>query len=246
MGKINILESGYEGKVGQTYGIKKGSQYYIKAVPFSHTPHNTKQNNSVRAFTRLNRIASNIAKTFWKYLELSDKTMYKNNAVAQYLKASLIDNTFFIENLAEIIESTGKLQLKSGSFNQQTYNFTYTMENEIETEKENEEKIYIAIVTNLCVVKASTQGQGKECTLSSIFNYIDFVYYQILAFKSVPTTRKRKLTGLFISNRFYVIIVNGIFYMSRWQWERDPYIIEQTLYIPTKGNISENGVLYIV
>lgn len=246
MGKMNILKSGYEGKTGQTYGIKKGSQYYIKAVPFSHTPHNKKQNLAKLAFTRLNRIASVIAKTMWQYLQLSDKEMYRNNAVAQFLKASLINNEFYIENLAECIESTGELQLYSGTFNSQTYNFEYIIENTSHTENLKEEKVFLAIVTNECVVKAKSLGSGRYILLSSIFNYIDFVYYQVLAFKSVPHGKKRILTGLFVSEKIYVIIVNGIFYMSRWQWELVPYVKEEILYIPSKAEIDETGTLVIL
>ena len=65
MGKINLLRAGYEGKVGQTYGVAKKGLYDIKAVPFSHTPHNNSQNQAKNRFIGLNRIASAVVKKMW-------------------------------------------------------------------------------------------------------------------------------------------------------------------------------------
>lgn len=62
MGKLNLLKAGYEGKVGQTYGVAKKGLYDIKATPFSHTPHNTRQATAKDEFTGLNRIASQVVK----------------------------------------------------------------------------------------------------------------------------------------------------------------------------------------
>ena len=78
MGKINLLKADYIGKVGQTYGVRQYRQSIVKATPFSHSPHNTAQTKAVRAFEKLNRFSSYVAKTFWRYLNLSDKKMYRH------------------------------------------------------------------------------------------------------------------------------------------------------------------------
>lgn len=62
MGNLNLLKAGYNGKVGQTYGVETKGSFYIKAVPFSHTPHNNSQNQAKNRFIGLNRIASAVVK----------------------------------------------------------------------------------------------------------------------------------------------------------------------------------------
>ena len=111
MGKLNLLRAGYEGKVGQTYGVAKKGLYDIKATPFSHTPHNAKQTTAKNEFTGLNRIASQVVKKMWKYLSLSDKGMYRNNALCKAWKGALKGDTFHLENLKEVISEEGKLRI---------------------------------------------------------------------------------------------------------------------------------------
>ena len=98
MGKINILKAGYEGKLGTTYGVAKKGLYDIKATPFSHTPHNNRQSKAKDRFTRLNRICSRIVKKCWSYLGLSDKAMYRNNALCKECKDALQTEEFLLEN----------------------------------------------------------------------------------------------------------------------------------------------------
>lgn len=43
MGKMNFLQGGYTGTLGETYGVKQRRTVFAKAKPFSHTPHNQTQ-----------------------------------------------------------------------------------------------------------------------------------------------------------------------------------------------------------
>lgn len=243
MGIINLLKAGYNGKVGETYGVEKVGLYDIKAIPFSHTPHNQKQNDARVAFIRLNRIASAIAKEIWFSLKLSDKQMYKNNAVVQLLKDSLVNNEFYLENLSNCILEDGSMSFSDSLFYPDNFFFSYSVKNTPESENAKDEKIFIAIVTNNCVVKARASQSGLYCLCSGIFNYIDFAFFQILAFKVVPFGKKIKLKGLLVSDKIYVIIVNGIFYASRWHWHRRPYIENGIFYLTAEDATITDGIL---
>lgn len=245
MGEINLLRAGYAKKVGNTYGVEGKGSFYLKAVPFSHTPHSQKQNKAVDAFTRLNRFSSKVAKDFWKYLNLSDRKMYKNNAVSQWLKAALVENSFQYENLENIIPATGHLVVNTSEFNQQTAEYSITLENIPDTPNADEEVIFAGIFTDRAVCKASAVRKGSTITLTGIFNLVDFPYIQVVAFKAVPNGKHYKITSLFVGEKIYYVIVNGIFFMSRYEWTQLPYILNGVLYLPTNATV-ENGVLKII
>ena len=103
MATVNLLTASFDGKLGETYGAKWKSTHTIKAIPFSHAPHGEKATNAVRAFEKLNRIAGGIAKTFWPYLNLTNKKMLNHNAVAKWLKSLLVDNQFVITNFPAVV-----------------------------------------------------------------------------------------------------------------------------------------------
>ena len=245
MGKMNLLKSNFVGKVGATYGVEQHKNTYVKAVPFSHTPHNEKQNKAKNAFILLNRLSAAIAKYFWSYLDLSDREMYKNNAVAKWLKACLVDNQFVLENLGEVIPADGSLQLSSFSFDHQTYIFQMELENTQETENIKNEKVYMSVITNRMVTKWVEVKEGQHLLGLGAFDYIDFAYFQVLCFKEIPFYKKHKIKGLILSAPVYVIIVNHVFYVMRWSWTVKPYVNNHTLYLPKGSVIIDNGVLFL-
>ena len=245
MGKLNLLRAGYEGKVGQTYGVAKKGLYDIKATPFSHTPHNTRQNTAKDEFTGLNRIASRVVKKMWKYLSLSDKEMYRNNALCKAWKGALKGGVFSIENLKEVISEEGKLRIDTIEFNPQLFTFSYSASEVNPDEKSINQVIYLAIITNRQITKADINGRGNSVLLSSVFNYIDFAFFQVWAFKAVPDAKGYRLKGLSISDKIFVIIVNEVFYLSRWQWISKPYVVEEVLYLPMGNAKIENEILKI-
>ncbi len=245
MGKLNLLRAGYEGKVGQTYGVAKKGLYAIKATPFSHTPHNTRQNTAKDEFTGLNRIASRVVKKMWKYLSLSDKDMYRNNALCKAWKGALKGGVFSIENFKEVISEEGKLRIDTIEFNPQLFTFSYSASEVNPDEKSINQVIYLAIITNRQITKADVSGRGNSLLLSSVFDYIDFAYFQVWAFKAVPGIKKWQLKGLSISDPVFVIIVNEVFFISRWRWQRVPFIIDEVLYLPPENAKIENEILKI-
>lgn len=120
MGSMNLLKASINGKVGEVYGAKWKGQNVIKAVPFSHAPHNEAQTNAVRAFECVNRVAGGLAKYFWYYLNLSDKKMLKHNAVAQWLKPALKDGVFTLSAIPALVRDDGTTSIAAVSVNRST------------------------------------------------------------------------------------------------------------------------------
>lgn len=246
MGKMNLLKSNYIGQVGATYGVEQRHKAFVKAVPFSHAPHNEKQQNALQAFTFLNRLSSGIAKIFFPFLSLSDRKMYRNNAVSQWLKDSIRGGTFALENLSRIIPQDDSLVLKSYSYDSESMFFRLEIENVLENQNPNAEKIYIAAVTNRYVVKWQIQTQGGRYIGTGFFNYLDFAYFRFYAFKSYKRGNKWVQKGLCMSPPIYVIIVAGVFYTMRWPWVAKPYVIDETVFFPSENTYISSGILHLV
>lgn len=111
MATMDLLKATINGKIGNVYGARQRAQTYLKAVPFSHTPHSQSQTKSVRAFEKLNRLSAGIAKGFWQFMGLSDRKMLKHNAVAALLKPAIENKTFLISNLGKVIKKDGTTEI---------------------------------------------------------------------------------------------------------------------------------------
>ena len=243
MGKLNLLRAGYHGKVGKTYGVAKKNLYDIKAIPFSHTPHNNMQVTAKNEFVGLNRIASQVVKKMWQYLSLSDKNMYRNNALCKEWKNALKGGKFSLENLKEVISEEGKLKIDTVKYDPNLFYFVYSANEVSPNEQSKNQIIYLAIVTNNQITKAHVSGRGNSILLSSAFDYIDFAYFQVWAFKAVPGIKKWQLKGLSITDPVFVVIVNEVFFVSRWRWQEMPFIIGEVLYLPPESEKIENEIL---
>ena len=245
MGKINILKAGYSGKTGQTYGVEKKDRFIVKAVPFSHTPHNHSQNQAKNKFIGLNRIASAVVKKFWYYLGLSDKSMYRNNALTRAWKQALEGDVFLLENLGKVIPNVGALQIIENSFDYETSDYSYTITDNEPLSEGQEQYIYASVVTNRFITKQDVSAKGQITTLKSSLGIVDFAFIQIYAFKARKYKNKWYLSGLSITEKKYIIVVNGIFYMSRWQWNVKPFIKNGILYLSSQDTSIKNAVWHL-
>ncbi len=245
MGKINILKAGYSGKTGQTYGIEKKDGFIVKAIPFSHTPHNNKQVKAKDKFIGLNRIASAVVKKFWYYLGLSDKNMYRNNALCKLWKDSLIGDSFKLENLKSVISQNEELRLVTELFNADAMKFIYSAQDLLPGAGVKEQYIYLAIVTDNNITKADVAAKGNSVVLSTTFDTVNFAYFQVWAFKSVRELKKWNLRGLSISEPIFIIIVDEVFYVDRWSWHVMPYIENEVLYLSQEDAKIEEEILKI-
>ncbi len=245
MGKINILKAGYSGKTGQTYGVEKKDRFIVKAVPFSHTPHNHSQNQAKNKFIGLNRIASAIVKKFWNYLGLSEKNMYRNNALTKAWKIALEGNEFLLENLKRVISDKGTLEIIENNFNYETFDYSYTIKDNETLPAGNEQYIYASLVTNNFITKLDVSAKGQIATLISSLGVVNFAFIQVYAFKARKYRNKWYLSGLSITEKKYIIVVNGIFYMSRWQWNIAPLIKDGILYMSSQDTKIKDGIWHL-
>ena len=245
MGKINILKAGYSGKTGQTYGVEKKDRFIVKAVPFSHTPHNHSQNQAKDKFIGLNRIASAVVKKFWYYLGLSDKSMYRNNALTRAWKQALEGDVFLLENMEKVIPNVGALQIIENSFDYETLDYSYTITDNEPLSEGQEQYIYASVVTNRFITKQDVSAKGQITTLKSSLGIVNFAFIQVYAFKARRYKNKWYLSGLSITEKKYIIVVNGVFYMSRWQWNVKPQIKDGVLYLAGQDAKVKDGVWYL-
>lgn len=116
MAEMNFLLGGYKGKMGVTYGVRQYKKSIVKAVPFSHSPHNQDQKDSFAAFAKLQRFAAPIAKTLWAALELKNKNIHKLNAVASWLKPAIKNHDFELQTALDIIGSDADDMIKNAAF----------------------------------------------------------------------------------------------------------------------------------
>lgn len=229
MGEINLLRADYIGKVGQTYGVRQYRQSIVKATPFSHTPHNATQNKSVRAFEKLNRFSAYVAKTFWRNLNLSDKKMYKHNAVANWLKPVVKNHGFLLANIAEVIKPNPTLRIEDATLNFETRTAVVTFSNEKFTPLVTSEKIFIALVTDNGTVKAGGAFDAISQTLTFSWDYTDFVTISIVMFKSSVLQGKKIINGFCLNPYNAQFVINGILYTSLMPLLVQPHFVEGVL-----------------
>lgn len=214
MGKINLLKADYIGKVGQTYGVRQYRQSLVKATPFSHTPHNTAQTKAVRAFEKLNRFSSYVAKTFWRNLNLSDKKMYKHNAVAKWLGIAVESGTFKLENLISVIPSNSSLRFGNIEIDFNSKTATVAVENSPLSPITTKEDIFIALVADNGTVKAGGAFSSISQTLQFSWDYTDFLTLSIVMFKSSVQQGKKIINGFCLYSEQTEYVIDGILYTS--------------------------------
>lgn len=214
MGEINLLRADYIGKVGQTYGVRQYRQSIVKATPFSHSPHNATQNKSVRAFEKLNRFSAYVAKTFWRNLNLSDKKMYKHNAVAAWLKPAVKNHGFQLENIVEVIKPNPSLAITSVTVDFGAKTASVAFSNEKFNPLVTSEKIFVALVTNNGTVKAGGAFDAVSQTLTFSWDYTDFVTLSVVMFKSSVLQGKKIINGFCLYSEDTGYVIDGILYTS--------------------------------
>lgn len=246
MGKMNILKSDYVGKVGQTYGVRQYRQSLVKATPFSHTPHNDLQTKSVRAFEKLNRFSSYVAKTFWRYLQLSDRTMYRHNAVAKWLGVSVSSHGFVLANIARVIKPNSTLRLDSVVFDLDARKASVTFTNSPFNQYVSEEHIFIALVADNGTVKAGGVFTSASQTVELSWDYSNFVTLSCVMFKSSLTGKKWLVNGFCLDSEELPFVEDGILYTSRMPLKGNVYIVDGILkFSPEDAEVVDNVLHFI-
>lgn len=106
MGKLNLLQAHWSGKVGKTVGQAYHGKKVVRATERVVRHPNETQTKSVRAFEGLNRFASAAVKDLWQYESLSEAKMYKHNAQAAAWKTLISGHRFTPWRLPDIYPDT--------------------------------------------------------------------------------------------------------------------------------------------
>ena len=171
--------------------------------------------------------------------------MYRNNALTRAWKQTLEGDVFLLENLEKVISNVGALQIIENSFDYETFNYSYTIKDNEPLPEGQEQYIYAAIVTNRFITKLDVSAKGQITTLISSLGIVSFAFVQVYAFKARRYKNRWYLTGLSITEKKYIIVVEGIFYMSRWQWNIKPQIKYGVLYLSGQDTSIKNDVWYL-
>lgn len=245
MGIMNTINGSYIGKVGKTYGVRQYRKNIEKVIPFSHAPHNTTQTNSVRAFEKLNRFSSFVARVFWQFLNLSDKKKLRHNAVASWFKPVIKDHSFNLENLAEIITPNSSLLFIDIQVNFDTQTAVVQIQNSKFSQYTSDEKIFIAFVTDNGTVKAG--GVYPEDTEEVIFTWdlSDFTYFSIVMFKTSIQFNKKVVNGFRLYGGNLPLVTLGCFYTNRKQWYVQPLVQDSVFCLSKLDAGVTTGTLFI-
>lgn len=244
MGKMNTLNAEYIGKVGQTYGVRQYGKSIEKAVPFSHAPHNVTQTRSVRAFEKLNRFSSYVAKTFWRYLNLSDKKMYKHNAVAQWFKPCVRDHKFSVENLVFVIPQNPTLHFGNINIDFENKQATIEIVNSPYSVNTTKEDIFLALVSDNGTVKAGGAFSSASQTITLAWDYNDFVSLTVVMFKSSVQFGKKIINGLCTAPRYQNFVIDGILYTSLMPLSEPPTYLEGVMHFAASDWSVADNILH--
>ena len=245
MAQINILTSSYNGKLGTTYGTKQYKKHFVKAIPFSHAPHNEVQKNSVKAFTKLNKICSQIVKKYWKYLGLSDKSMYKNNALTQKLKSTISEKIFDPTKIYLDIPQSQTVEITETNIDNEKYFISAKFidrDNLINGDK----KQYLLIVFSesaIIYINETTDKQRFYYKKEVMETENDFYYLLVLSRKYKNNKKRLESKIIKLKNNKYV--VKEIWYVMRLKWDNEPYVEDEILYIKDENVQVEDDTLVI-
>lgn len=162
MGKMELLKSGFTGKVGTIYGSKGNGKINAKAVPFSHTPHNAKQKNAFTAFGCLQRLSAFISKSdFFELLNIKQKNMLNINSVAKWLKPMVSDGLFSIEKLENVIERSNLYSITQADFEKekQVFKIAFTRNEQIPLEEKSKTVLFVADSTGIGYISEVTENE---------------------------------------------------------------------------------------
>lgn len=162
MGKMELLKSGFTGKVGTIYGSKGNGKINAKAVPFSHTPHNVKQKNAFSAFGCLQRLSAFISKSnFFELLNIKQKNMLNINSVAKWLKPMVSGGIFSIEKIENVIERSNIYTITQADFEKekQVFKIAFTRNEQIPLEEKSKTILFVADNTGIGYISEVTENE---------------------------------------------------------------------------------------
>lgn len=197
MGKMELLKSGFTGKVGTIYGSKGNGKINAKAVPFSHTPHNAKQKNAFTAFGCLQRLSAFISKSdFFELLNIKQKNMLNINSVAKWLKPMVSGGIFSIEKIENVIERSNLYTITQADFEKekQVFKIAFTRNVQIPLEEKSKTVLFVADNMGIGYVSQITENESFSKSLST--KAVEVVNGYAVVFEVYTKNKKTYYRGL--------------------------------------------------
>lgn len=205
MATMNLINSSFNGKLGEVYGVKEYRQTFVKAIPFSHAPHSNAQTQSVRAFEKLNRFSSGIAKVFFQYMGLQHKKMLKHNAVAKAFACTIKNKVFNLANLAQVVPADNTTTAESLDIDYNTNTITAVFSTSEEVNKKNNSAWVCFIMSGAGEILASVAPNSKNARLSVVTELNKAVGYVSASFRADKVARGVKLHGFSMAGNLYIL-----------------------------------------
>lgn len=232
MATVNLIKSSFNGKLGELYGTKQFGNAYLKAIPFSHAPHSKAQTQSVRAFEKLNRFASGLARSVFDTFGIKDNKKLKHNIVASVLKPIIKNKTFDIANLALIMPEDGTTEILEFTVDQTQNTIRARARTTLPVDKAKKEYWIVAIFDGTGEIvfaeSLATEYFDKTIVAPTVGNH-----FGIVSWRSDKRANKQWLHGV---SFFDVppIVENHTIYTGRANWHVQPYVSNHTLYISSQ------------
>ena len=203
---VNILKASFNGKLGAVYGDNSKGVAKVKAIPFSHAPTKESVKNQCRAFECLNRFSSGVAKTFWKYLSLSDRKLLRHNAVAQSFKGAVTGGVWNPALLASIIGTDGNTEITAHTVNRVSGEFSIGVQTLNGITPDNR---------SVALFVALMDDTGK------------------VIFSDNPASANYASTGvarLFSERQYYVVVFRSHFNETSKKWKTNGFVLQECIY----------------
>lgn len=195
MGTMNLLQASVQGKLGSLYGARDKKAKVIKAIPFSHTPHNATQTRCVRAFEVLCRFSAGVSAAFFPFMGLSDRKMLRHNAVAQFFKPMVLEKAFNLSAGQKVIPDDGSCSIVSLDVDKVLRTLSVTAETTGIVDKKNGKAWFVGVFASngRCLFSTSPDTQSYFNKVTGLFD--DAGYYFAVAFRSDVESGKVRLHG---------------------------------------------------
>lgn len=243
MGVLDYSRGAFVGKVGVHYGQKGIGSNQLKKIPLKAAPQNRIQTSSVRAFEKLNRFASALAKIGWKWLGLSDKKMLKHNAVAHFLKPLVSEHVYNLNNFAEIASQDNTVHITS--FVRSADASSYTIEANVDVPiSKADGKVWFVFIFD----KDGT-AVFSECPDSDSISRIVPVNPHLLESFSALAFRLERVPGrarwLGYDQKGGTLITGGRWYFQNSENPSGYYVENGKIYLVDPASRVESGKAYV-
>lgn len=232
MATVNLIKASLNGKLGELYGTRQFGNAYLKAIPFSHAPHNPAQINSYSAFQKLNRLASGLARTSFNVFGIVDKKKLKHNIVASLLKPIIKNKTFDIANLADIMPEDGTTNILEFDIDRDLQQITIRANT---TQPVSENNFFVVCVFNEIGKVIYSETVNADYFQKTIITPTQNHLFGVFAFRSDKKANKQVLHGLsYEVEEMLPIIENHVMFVNRGSWSVLPYVQNHVLYISSQ------------